>query len=219
MPGSAIHGKAVSYLALKFYSEKFPVGALLDVGAGSGTYIDLLKPCLSQTKFYASEVFVQNITHFGLAQRYDAVFAGDIRYIDVGVLPKFDVAVFGDIFEHMEAEQAADVLRRCLLHSSAAVISIPVGYHPQDEFDGNPFERHVKEDWSLAEMQQTFPDVAAVYQDAYIGVAFCGRTLAARRALRECVQRAIQIFEAHRAAFRAIEDFDYPKLIALLATL
>jgi len=44
-----------------------------------------------------------------------------------------------------------------LAQARHALIAIPIIHFPQGEEYGNPFERHVKDDWTHQEVLDTFP--------------------------------------------------------------
>jgi hypothetical protein len=65
-----------------------------------------------------------------------------------------------------------DLVAKLLANSKRVIISIPIVNYPQDEVGGNPFERHVKDDWSHQEMMDTFPQITKHWQGKVIGVYF-----------------------------------------------
>ena len=52
------------------------------------------------------------------------------------------------------------------------MISIPIVDFPQDMIGGNPFEKHVKENWSHEEMLESFPNIISAFIHEFIGVYF-----------------------------------------------
>jgi len=80
------------------------------------------------------------------------------------------------VLEHMTKDQALDLANRILDAHNGLVISVPIVYMPQDEFDGNPYEIHVKPDWTHSEVLESFgADIIAYEEDREIGVYLLSR--------------------------------------------
>jgi hypothetical protein len=56
----------------------------------------------------------------------------------------------------MTKEDAETLIRNIMNQSKICIISIPVVHYPQGEEFGNPYEVHVKDDWSNSEVLDTF---------------------------------------------------------------
>jgi hypothetical protein len=78
--------------------------------------------------------------------------------------------ILGDVLEHMTADEAKIVLRNCRERSNITVISIPIGYYPQDEYDGNPYEKHITDNWTHESVIETFGNPAQHIIENEIGV-------------------------------------------------
>jgi hypothetical protein len=61
----------------------------------------------------------------------------------------------------MSKEEACFVVERISRICRHIFISIPISHHPQGELDENPFQRHVKEDWTHKEVLESFPNMCA----------------------------------------------------------
>lgn len=81
-----------------------------------------------------------------------------------------DLTLYGDILEHMTKEEAQDVMDKTLATSRLVMVSIPVVHYPQEEVEGNPYEVHVKDDWSHQEFCTSFPNVLTAFVHDHIGV-------------------------------------------------
>ncbi len=139
---------------------------ILDVGAGSGTYSDALKKYRYRGVIDAVEVWQPYIDEFGLHSKYNNVFNEDIRtFDDLG----YDVVIFGDILEHMDKQEALDLWARVALSADYALIAIPIIHYHQGEMNGNPYEVHVKDDWSHEEVLDTFPGIVDSWQGTVVG--------------------------------------------------
>lgn len=142
MPGSSPEGK---YEAVKMLQDtKKDFARVLDIGAGSGTWTRYLKaahpflPWVTKAKFGAVEIFRPYAERYSYETLYDWSYFVDIRK----ELFYSDLFIFGDVLEHMEMEEAYDVVRnRC--HFQYALISLPIGEYPQEGTEENPHEAHV----------------------------------------------------------------------------
>ncbi len=183
MSRSSMAGKLYTALMLKMLHGGGEVATILDVGVGDGAYRDLISPPLPAVTWIGVEVWQPYIEQFRLCERYDRLIRSDIRALDPQTLPAVDVTIFGDILEHMSKSDAQSVVERFLAKSRFVIISIPIRLYPQDEVNGNPFEVHVKDDWSHHEVVRSFPGIAAACLHFDIGVYFLSGTPEGRRTL------------------------------------
>lgn len=171
MPSSNKQGKSIIHeWLLEFGSE---VKTVLDLGVGNGTYHRLFarkSKVLSQAKWIGIEVWKPYIEEFELKTRYDEIINEDIRHIDYKNFKNIDLVFAGDILEHITKDDAVRIVNDLLEISSKIIISIPIVHYPQGEEEGNPYEVHVKDDWSHNEMIETFPMIKKSWQGSTIGV-------------------------------------------------
>jgi trans-aconitate methyltransferase len=119
--------------------------SILDIGAGSGTYWDLLGSYLPACRFTAVEVHEPYVAQFRLREKYNEVIIGDARSVE---LPEADVVILGDVLEHMRFGEAKALWTRCRQAAQTAVfLSLPIVEWPQGPVDGNEHEAHVHH-WS-----------------------------------------------------------------------
>lgn len=131
-------------------------GIILDVGAGCGTYSNLLRK--TDQKWIAIEAFERYVSDYSLNEKYDQVVIGDIRKIFLKHhFDSVDAIILGDVLEHMSEAEAYQVVRGCLEVSKIIFISAPVGRVPQGAAFGNEFERH-RHDWNHDRFVKTFCD-------------------------------------------------------------
>ena len=140
---------------------------ILDVGAGSGTYFDaLMKNGYTRARIDALEVWQPYIDKFDLKKKYSNVYTSDVRdWNDFS----YDVVIFGDILEHMSKEDAIKVWDRVSKQAGYALIAIPIIHYHQGEIDGNPYEEHIKDDWSHEEVMSTFSGIVDSWQGNVVG--------------------------------------------------
>jgi cyclopropane fatty-acyl-phospholipid synthase-like methyltransferase len=129
---------------------------MLDVGAGAGTYAHIFAQHFPSVERFAVEAWTPYINEFELQRIYTEVFNHDIRE---HLYFTYDIVIFGDVLEHMTKEEALVVWGKVAKKAKYALISIPIVHYPQDVVHGNPFERHIKDDWTHEEVLETFPQI------------------------------------------------------------
>jgi predicted TPR repeat methyltransferase len=135
-------------------NDKDSISSILDIGPGQGTYFNLLSP-MKQFLWEGIEAWKPYIEKFQLEKKYNKIYNEDARNFNWD--EKFyDLIIAGDILEHMSKEDAVILVENCLNHSKQLIISIPIVYMPQGELENNPFEVHVKPDWSDEEVKTTW---------------------------------------------------------------
>jgi len=141
-----------------FKENQNNISRILDIGAGSGTYYRLITDAgiAKNVEWIAIEAWKPYIEKFNLRSKYSKVINEDVRKIDWKSFRNIDVAIAGDVLEHMTKDEALEVVDHLLNISKTVIISIPVVHYPQDAVEGNPFEVHVKDDWSHQEVLDTW---------------------------------------------------------------
>lgn len=130
---------------------------VLDVGAGQGVYLDLIRQGLGAgVVVNAVEVWQPYIDQFNLENRYDKLFVMDVRQMTNF---KYDLIILGDVLEHMSEESAVELWDRISQQAKCAIISIPIIHYHQDAINGNPYEVHVEEDWNTERVLSTFKGI------------------------------------------------------------
>lgn len=141
-----------------FKKNEHNVQSIIDIGPGKGTYYNLLSNnnVCSNTTWTGIEAWKNYIEQFKLEEKYNFIINQDVRTIDWNNLGKYSVAIAGDVLEHMSKEEAIVLVEKILDHCDTLIISIPIIHMPQDDVNGNPFEVHVKDDWSHTEVIETW---------------------------------------------------------------
>ena len=133
-----------------------PDAKIFDVGAGSGTYRNLLG-----TRHYewsAIEIWEPAVEY--LQTIYDHVYTGDIRtFVYPGT---YDLIIFGDILEHLSVKDAQDVLATARAHSKSILVAVPYNYQQGPKY-GNEAERHLQPDLTEAIFNERYPGFEPVY--------------------------------------------------------
>ena len=130
---------------------------VLDVGAGQGVYLDLIKQGLGAGVIVnAVEVWQPYIDQFDLENRYNKLFAMDVKNMTNFA---YDLVILGDVLEHMSEQSAVELWDRISQQAKYAIISIPIIHYHQDAINGNPYEIHVEEDWNTERVLSTFKGI------------------------------------------------------------
>lgn len=147
MPESQFSVDGVQVISTKI----FEMGAktAIDIGAGTGRWGRALYSIVPSID--AVEAHQPNIEKYGLDAIYRRVVNRDVK--DVGSFVGYDVAILGDVLEHLEREDACDLVCRLQRDVPAIFLTIPITVCPQDgSFYGNQFETH-RYHWSDKEVQ------------------------------------------------------------------
>ena len=146
--------QVIDYI-MGLYSEgyKKEYMRILDVGACDGKWAALLRQAGYDGILDAVEIFTPNVIK--ILTLYDNVFAGDIfdyRYAK----RTYDVAIFGDVIEHMEILDAQFVLGYAQDSCGEVIVGVPYLYH-QDAIYGNEWERHIQDDLTHELFMERYP--------------------------------------------------------------
>lgn len=170
MPVSSWSGKSYSVLMLRKLHEAGLIETVLDIATGRGTYSNLLREALAGTTWTGIEAYPPYVEAFGLEGRYDRLIVQDARTVDYEALGPVDLAILGDVLEHMTEEEAVALMDRVSSVAHVALISIPITHAPHGPMFGNPYEVHVKDDWSHAQVMDAFPNIVTAFVHNEIGV-------------------------------------------------
>jgi len=138
-----------------------PSTSVLDVGAGRGKYRMLLPTYASVD---ACEVWEPTVDREGLRDLYRDVFVCDV--VELVQLPswnesRYDLVIMGDVLEHLALEDATFVVDRVADVGADVIVVVPYVY-PQDEEDGNAYQRHLQDDLTPESMVATYPQLRLI---------------------------------------------------------
>jgi len=162
MPFSSRNGKDF----IRKIADCVPHKTVLDVGAGCGTYAVMFDSSIVT----GIEIWGPYVEEYALRSIYDKLIVGDAREWHPAKDERYDIAIAGDVLEHMTVNEAHSLFSRMVSCADTVIISIPLGYYPQDEYAGNPYERHVKDDWSHDEVVRVFGKPDTFMIEGEIGV-------------------------------------------------
>lgn len=147
----------------KWVYENFDENArILDVGAGSATYYNLL--CSKYKNIDAVEVYEQNIIDYDLTNKYNQVTNIDIKDFEYGY---YDLIIFGDVIEHLEIKDAKNVLDYAYNHCKNMIVAVP--YLLPQEANENPYEEHKQGDLTVDNVKERYPNLKLLYGNEFYG--------------------------------------------------
>jgi SAM-dependent methyltransferase len=162
MPFSSESGKAyVRNIVGRVKHER-----MLDIGCGSGTYAKMFP----EAHWTGVEVWEPYIEEFKLKDLYQQLILADVTDVKLKEFGHFDVAILGDVLEHMEKDKAKFLLGFIKSIADTVIVSIPIGHYPQDEYNGNPYEKHITDNWTDEDFRATFGEPTVGYIENEIGV-------------------------------------------------
>jgi len=132
---------------------------ILDVGAGSGGYCDVLT-AHNFTNIDAIEVFEPYIEEFKLKNKYDNVY--NINALDFDYSKgQYDVAILGDILEHLNEEKARTLLDKIFPHVKTIIVSVPYNCI-QGMVHDNILETHLQPDLTKEKFEKLYPEFRCI---------------------------------------------------------
>ena len=113
---------------------------ILDVGAGCGTYGELLKQDFKNID--AIEIYEPYMKQFELDKIYRSVYIGDVKELNLFL---YNHIIMGDVLEHMSIEDAQQLLDKIHQNNIYCMVAIPYKM-PHGDVGGNKYERHLQDD-------------------------------------------------------------------------
>ena len=148
-----------NYLQSKFTDN----ATVLDVGAGCGTYYNLLHDYFKVIN--AVEVFKPNIDNYELEKKYNAVFNADIKDFEYGF---YAIIIFGDIIEHLTVEEAQKVLKYAYDRCDEMIVAVPYEME-QGICEDNVYEIHKQPDLTPENVLERYPMLKLLYKNDKYG--------------------------------------------------
>ena len=158
MPGSSKEGKdKIVEWVKKINPSHYKI---LDIGVGRGAYSWYMRELenLQGCEWTGVEIWEPYVEAYDLPSRYDTVLVEDARSLTYG-FNNYDVAFCGDVLEHMTKQQAQDLVTKLQNCCKVVIISIPIIYYEQGPLKDNPYEIHIKPDWSHEEVMESFDNI------------------------------------------------------------
>lgn len=155
MPVSDSWGKDWAARRIALLNEAKEVRTVFDFGAGVGTYAFVLRPAIPSAHFTAIEAWEPYVEEYCLRDIYNHVIIDDMTHISPWFFPMPDLAVFGDVLEHVDKDIVREILRARIVCnvSKLTLICVPMLHLEQGSVNGNPYEIHRMENhWHHEEM-------------------------------------------------------------------
>lgn len=148
----------------EYLKSKFNGNAkVLDVGAGCGTYWNLLKDTFRRID--AVEVFKPNITNYKLMSKYRKVYYANIKDFKYKF---YDIIIFGDIIEHLDINEAQEVLKYAYNRCNEMIVAVPYRME-QGIAEGNIYEIHKQADLTPENVIERYPFLKLLYKNKLYG--------------------------------------------------
>lgn len=138
---------------------------ILDVGPGDGKLPRYLED-YPQFEIHAVEIFEPYIGRYNLKSKYRNVWCLDARNVDTEFYSRYDIVVFGDVLEHMTAQEARELIDRV---PGMILAQVPFLYE-QGPVNGNQWETHLQPDLTPAIMKERYPSLRPVIVDERLGL-------------------------------------------------
>lgn len=136
---------------------------ILDVGAGIGTYADMLK----NYGYYMDcvEIYEPYVSNYQLDKKYNNVFIQSV----VGFhFDYYEFIIMGDVLEHLSVEDAQSIIRKIVHSGKQCLVAVPY-LMEQGEHEGNVHETHLQPDLTPAVMETRYPELKLLYANQYYG--------------------------------------------------
>jgi hypothetical protein len=122
-----------------FLRNKYgPSTTILDLGAGCGTYSDLLKTIFPNMD--AVEIHKPYIDQYGLEQKYNKVWNDNAITFNFDY---YDIIILGDILEHISEDEGIKLIEKLYTKCDELIIGIPFNSEQGVHFD-NIYEIHLQ---------------------------------------------------------------------------
>lgn len=136
--------------------------SILDVGAGCGTYYDLLHD--NYTNIDAIEIYEPNIIDYNLKDKYINVYNENIVGFEYNF---YNLIIFGDIIEHLSIEDAQNVLKYACNKCNNLIVAVP--YQHKQNANENEYETHIQDDLTSEIMKSRYPYLKVLYENELYG--------------------------------------------------
>jgi len=146
-------GKAEIKTFLQRYLK--PGMKICDMGAGSGTYYNILG-----NNYEWTAVEIWHDAAEALKKNYNYVYE---QHICDFVYPQnYDLVIFGDVLEHLTVKDAQYAVQEAEHHSKAILIAIPYLYK-QGAIYGNNAEIHLQDNLTPKLFKERYPGYQIIY--------------------------------------------------------
>jgi len=136
---------------------------ILDVGAGSGTYYNLLGKWYKNID--AVEIYESNIYYYNLLEKYRRCFNVDIINFEYSF---YDLIIFGDVIEHMTVQDAQKVIDYAYDRCKNLIVAVPY-LLSSGAGNQNVHEIHIQNDLTKDVVADRYPKLKLLYGNNLYG--------------------------------------------------
>lgn len=137
---------------------------ILDVGAGEGTYNNLLFK--NYYRMDAVEADIQTASFLKNTSSYVNVYQENI--LNFQYLKRYDLIIFGDVLEHLSEDEMDKVLKEAKNWTNAILIAIPYNL-PQGIVNGKILEEHKQDTLTHEIFLKKYPDLKTIWTNNEYG--------------------------------------------------
>lgn len=150
-----------------YICENFnPSARILDVGAGAGLNLDMLKDVYENID--CIEVFEPYISTYDLKNRYKKVY--HLNVVDFDNFSDYDLIIMGDVLEHLTVEDSVKVLDKIDKTNAQVLIQVPYQYVQGIENE-NIYEIHIQDDLTKELMEERYGEYLKLFHEqSYLGI-------------------------------------------------
>lgn len=142
----------------QYVNGKYSNAHILDVGAGRGTYYNLLGDAHTLD---AIEIYERYIEESDLRNKYKTVYMCNV--LDFSPPSKqYDLSIFGDGLEHLHVVDAQFVVKLLSECANETLFIVPYMY-PQEALNYNEWEEHKQPDLTPSIMLERYPTLHPLY--------------------------------------------------------
>ncbi len=145
MPDDLIHGTSGTWLdyILRHQLAETRPASVVDFGAGDGKNGRMIRDVLGTgCRTVAIEGFTPTVRMLESSGLYDEVHEALIQAWSEGNTVTYDLALFGDVLEHLTPREIHRVIRNCLPKFRELIVVVPLCHNQQDAVGGNRLEIH-----------------------------------------------------------------------------
>lgn len=149
----------------QFILENIPIScSILDLGAGCGTYSDMLK----KYGYFMEgvEIFKPYIDQYDLKNKYHRLH--NVNLLDYESYNYHRLVIMGDVLEHLSVEDAKAIIAKYLGKMSNLLVAVPF-LMEQGEYEGNTYETHLQADLTPQVMNERYPELELLYGNEFYG--------------------------------------------------
>ena len=141
----------IDYYIKILEEELSDCSSVLDLACGQNSPLRFVEKKQHRVGVDIFEPYLEESKRLGI---HDDYFVSDIMKLDKNLVDKkFDAVIGLDIIEHLSKKDGHNLVTlMSTLASKKIIIFTPNGFVEQEEYDGNPWQRH-RSGWIVEEMQ------------------------------------------------------------------